>query len=302
MDATRTRAVLAAASLTLLALAGCSSGGGADGGGSDQGDSGQVGGDDGGVEEAAGDVDTPMSPIDGERREVIITADASVLVDDPREAAVELAALAAASGGHVESRQEHAGTGEHDPGWASLVLRIPSEELTGMIDDLADVGEVQSVSQSEEDVTSIAVDLDARIAALETSTDRLLEIMAGAETTEDLLATEKTLSERQADLESLQSQRAALSDRVAMSTLTVSLDSVPPSPAAARGGFLGGLESGWNALVSFVGSALVVLGALLPWLVAIGVPALLTVVFLRRRQRTPAATTGPSAAAPPDGA
>jgi len=288
MDATCTRAVLAAASLTVLTLAGCSSGGGADGGGSDPADSSHVSGDDSGVEaEASGAADAPMSPADGERREVIITAEASVLVDDPRDAAVELTSLAAASGGHVESRQEHAGTGEQDPGWASLVLRIPADGLTGMIEDLADVGEVQSVSQSEEDVTSIAVDLDARISALETSTERLLAIMAGAETTGDLLATEKTLSERQADLESLQSQRAALGDRVAMSTLTVSLDSVPPSPAAARGGFVGGLESGWNALVSFVGSALVVIGALLPWLVAVGVPALIVIVILRRR-RAPA--------------
>lgn len=291
MDATRTRLAIAAATLTLLALAGCSSSGA---GGSADADyaAGDGGGDS--AEGVGADTEVPMSPADVTERQVIITANAAVLVDDPRAGAVEVAALAAATGGHVESREEYAGTGEHDPGFASLVLRIPSAELTGVIEDLADVGEVQSVSQSEEDVTSTVVDLDARIAALETSTDRLLEIMANADDTSDLLATEKTLSERQADLESLQSQRDALANRVAMSTLTVELDSVPPTPAEARGGFVGGLESGWNALVSFVSSALVVIGALLPWIVALGVPALIVLVIVRRR-RTPSVEAPPAA-------
>lgn len=283
MNATRTRLAIAATTLTLLALAGCSSSG-TGAGGSDAAD---VGYDNGGsVADGDGaESEVPLSPTGVTERQVIITASAAVLVDDPRAGAVEVAALADATGGHVESREEYAGTGEHDPGFASLVLRIPSAELTGVIEDLADVGEVQSVSQSEEDVTSTVVDLDARIAALETSTERLLEIMANADDTSDLLATEKTLSERQADLEALQSQRDALANRVAMSTLTVSLDSVPPTPAQARGGFLGGLESGWQALVSFVGSALVVIGALIPWVVALGVPALIVLTILRRRRR-----------------
>lgn len=281
MDASRTRIALAAAALTLLTLTGCSSGSGGDaaagGGGAD------VSYEDGAVAESAGGP-VPLAPADATERQVIVTATAGVLVENPREAAAEVAELAAAAGGHVEAREEHAGGGEHDPGWASLVLRVPSDELTATIERLAEVGEVQSITQSEEDVTGTIVDLDARIAALQTSTERLLEIMASAEDTSDLLATEKTLSERQADLEALQSQRDALANRVAMSTLTVSLDVVPPSPAAARGGFLGGLESGWNALVSFVQNALVVIGALLPWLVAIGVPALIVVAILRRRR------------------
>ncbi|WP_420111193.1 DUF4349 domain-containing protein [Pseudactinotalea sp.] len=281
MDTTRTRLAIAAAALTLLALAGCSSSGA---GGSADADyaAGDGGGDS--AEGAGADTKVPMSPADVTERQVIITANAAVLLDDPRAGAVEVAALAAATGGHVESREEYAGTGEQDPGFASLVLRIPSTELTGVIEDLADVGDVQSVSQSEEDVTSTVVDLDARIAALETSTERLLAIMANADDTSDLLATEKTLSERQADLEALQSQRDALANRVAMSTLTVSLESVPPTSAQARGGFIGGLESGWNALVSFISTALVVIGALLPWIVALGVPAAIVLGIVRRRR------------------
>ena len=298
MALTRTR-TLTVTALTLLAIAGCSSsgdfgGGSADDAGGADSEAGYVDGD----AATGADTEVPMSPSGESQRQVIVTAHASVLTDDPRSGAAEVATLASASGGYVESREEYAGTGEYDPAFASIVLRVPAEDLTGLLEDLEGVGEVQSISQSEEDVTSTVVDLDARIAALETSTERLLEIMASADDTSDLLATEETLSERQADLEALQSQRDALANRVAMSTLTVTLESVPPTPAQARGGFVGGLESGWNALVSFVTGALVVIGALLPWVVVLGVPALIVLTILRRR-RSAATPSAVEPEAPP---
>jgi hypothetical protein len=57
------------------------------------------------------------------------------------------------------------------------------------------------------------------------------------------------LTTRQAELDSLVAQRAALSDLVALSTLNVTVD--PRSEAAVwtPPGFVSGLESGWNVHV-----------------------------------------------------
>lgn len=286
---TRTRLALAA--LALVALAGCSSAGG----GGDSAADGGAAEENAGIEadaSAAGS-DVGMDTTGTQQRQVIVTAQATVQVDDPSASADDVVLLVESVGGHVEGREEQRGNDDY-PGHAWLVLRVPAEELSGVIDDLETVGDVLSVSQSEDDVTGTVQDLDARIAALETSTQRLLEIMAEADDTTDLLAIEKQLSERQADLEALQTQRDALGDQVALSTLTVTLDAEPVTPVVARGGFVGGLESGWNALVSFVGMLLVALGALLPWVVALGLPALALMVVLRRR-RKPA----PAQAAPP---
>lgn len=281
---------MALAALGVAALAGCSAAGGG----------GDSAADGGGAEENA--VDADAAPVDSDvamdttltqQRQVIVTAEATVQVDDPAAAADDVVLLVEGAGGHVEGREEQTATDDY-PGHAWLVLRVPADELSGVIDDLESVGAVLSVSQSEEDVTGTVQDLDARIAALETSTQRLLEIMAEADDTSDLLAIEKQLSERQADLEALQTQRDALGDRVALSTLTVSLDAEPATPVAARGGFVGGLESGWNALVTFVGMLLVALGALLPWAIALGVPTVIAlVVITRRRRRTVASATEP---------
>lgn len=284
-----TRGRLTLATLLLLALAGCSSSGVGTGGAEDDGAVNA-----GSAAESEVDAEVAMDTTVAEQRQVIVTADASVQVEDPAAAADQVAALAEAVGGRVEGREEYAG-GEDFSGSATLVLRIPADELSGVLEDLDDIGTVVSVTQSEQDVTGTVVDLDARIAALETSTDRLLEIMATAEDTGDLLATETQLSERQAELEALQAQRDALADQVALSTLTVSLNTEPVTAVAARGGFLGGLESGWNALVSFVGALLVALGALLPWLVALGGPALIVLLVLRKRRRRAAPTPTPVA-------
>lgn len=278
----RTRRGLLVAVLALVALVGCSSGAG---------DSDSADGAGGGMasEVDAGGADVAMDTTGTDQREVIVTASAAVVVDDPSTAADAVAGLAAAAGGRVEGRDEQAGGGEDgEPGWATLVLRVPADDLSSVLADLDDIGTVSSVSQSEEDVTGTVVDLDARIEALQTSTARLLKIMSDADDTGDLLAVETQLSERQAELEALQSQRDALGDQVAMATLTVSLDAAPIAAAEARGGFLGGLESGWNALLSFVGGLLVAVGALLPWVVALGVPAL-AVLAVARRRRPPAA-------------
>jgi hypothetical protein len=133
------------------------------------------------------------------------------------------------------------------------------------------------------DVTGTAQDLDARIAALRTSTDRLRELMADADRTSDLIEIEAELSTRQAELDSRVSERNRLSDEVAMSTLHVEIVAEGSPAAQARpGGFLGGLSAGWSALVNTFNVVVLVLGAITPWLALAGV-VLLVVVGVRRQ-------------------
>ncbi len=267
---------------TAAVLVGCSSGGNA---GSDA----AVGYDSGGAEMArdgaAQEAGAPVDVADADRQ-VITTANATVEVKDPATAADDLAARVTDLGGWVDGRHAWAGDGTTNaPPSASLTLRVPSEELTGVIEGLDELGTVLEVSQTSDDVTRQVVDLDARIEALEVSTERLRGIMAEATDSADLLEAEKALSERQGELESLLSQRDHLADQVAMSTLSVELRSAAAPGQVDPGGFGGGLLAGWNALLSFVGSLLVVAGALLPWLVVIGVPVLVVLLVVRRRRR-----------------
>ena len=180
-----------------------------------------------------------------EVREVVTTGSLTVVVDDPGAATEEIIEVVEGAGGRVDSRSETAATKNRDAS-ARLTVRIPAGELTDTINEMDTIGETRNVSLNSDDVTQYGRDLDARISALEASTDRLVELMADADSSEALIAAESALSERQADLEALRSEREYLSDQVAMSTLEVSLVTEPAAEFEA-GGFLGGIKSGWNS-------------------------------------------------------
>lgn len=225
--------------------------------------------------------------------DIVVTGSISMTVDDPSAAADKFAEATTAAGGRVESRAEYTNTGYPS---ASLTLRIPTDEVDAVLADVDDLGVVNSKNISTDDVTAQRVDLDARIEALQTSVDRLLELMSRAANTEDLLAAESQLTQRQAELDSLNAQRTALGDQIAYATISVDLSSTPP--VIAQGGFLGAIEDGWNALVNFGGGLARMVGFLLPWIpvfLLIGVG----VVFLRRTWRRRPRKPKQSPPAPP---
>lgn len=226
-----------------------------------------------------------------EGRQVITTGYMTVTVEKPSEAADDAARIVEAVGGHVDSRSEVAPS-ENDAGRAELTLRIPSEKLTATLDKLEALGEVEETNIAKQDVTSIAQDLDARITSLETSVDRLLGLMAQATTTADLITIESALSERQASLESLQSQRRSLADQVDLSTVTLYLGSEKDAPIDEPFNFWTGLQAGWDALVAFGSFLLVALGVILPWLILPAIVALVVVLIVRNRRRRAVAAPG----------
>jgi hypothetical protein len=267
---------VAGLALALVLLVGCSGPGSS----SSSADSG------GGVGAAVAPGGAPKAPDSDADRQVVTTATASVAVKDPAAGAQRVSELVEAVGGRVDERSEQAASGESGGrGAADLVVRVPADALTGLLANLGQVGDVANVSVSRSDVTAKTVDLDARISALQTSVTRLQGLMDGAASTADLLTAEKALSGRQADLESLQSQRALLADQVELSTLTVHLAPFGVAPPGGRDGFLDALGTGWRSMVSVLHGALIVLGILLPWLVVAALATAAVLVSLRAVRR-----------------
>jgi hypothetical protein len=221
-------------------------------------------------------------------RQVITNGDVSITVDQPVAAADRAVRLVETAGGRVDGRVEHAPV-DGDGGSAQLTLRIPSARLTTVLGQLGTLGTVESLSITKQDVTSASQDLDARITALQASVDRLIQLLSKATTTADLITIESALSDRQSNLESLQSEKRYLVDQVDLATVTLALGSPATAPARVPDTFLGGLAAGWNALVGFFAGAVVVVGVLLPWLALLAViaGAVLLAVRLIRRRRSP---------------
>jgi hypothetical protein len=197
--------------------------------------------------------------------DVITTGYLSMSVDEPSAVADQITAVVVASGGRVASRSDYSPVDYGQPS-AYLDVRIPSSDLDATVASITDLGEVQEISVNTVDVSLQKVDLDARIEVLEAALERLTTLLVSAETTADLITIESALAERQAELDSLQSQRDYLSDQTLFATLSINLitpvDATPSDPD----GFLDGLMRGWESVLAFFAGTVVWAGILLPWI------------------------------------
>lgn len=281
--------------VAVLLVAGCSGGGAADSGAvestSQKDSNGAYSDMDGAAADESMDLAEPS---------FVTSGSVSMVVDDPAETAAEAARLVEAAGGHVQERVEQGGA-DDDAASAYLVVRIPSDEVSGTLEELKQLGDVQDTSLVSTEVTDQVEDLEARIRALEISIGRLEELLTAAGSISEIVEAEQILTERQSELEVLLSQQASLADEVAMSTFRLDIWSEGAEPEEPATGFWAGLTSGWAALVSTVNGLLQGLGALLPWLVVAGIIAWIVLVVRRALSRRRAATAPPSAPSSPGG-
>jgi hypothetical protein len=220
-------------------------------------------------------------------RSLIFTGTVTIQVSDVGRAASDVSTIATTAGGFVGGDER---TSDKDRARARLILRVPSARFTGAVDGISKLGRDgrdSSRQLSTQDVSDQVTDLDARIATGQASVDRVRDLLARAQNLGEIVSLESELSRREADLESLKSRKRKLDDQTTLSTITAVL--LGPQAAGGAGGpetgFLAGLKAGWHALTASMGVLLTVLGALLPWLVGLGLPALAVRWTLRRIRR-----------------
>jgi hypothetical protein len=221
-----------------------------------------------------------------DNRSVIITGEMYITVEDPIVAADRAAGIVKNAGGRIDARNETA-PDEDYRGSAALTLRIPSDDLDAVVDDLRELGTVDRFSTDSYDVTNEVTDLEAKISTLRASTARIEGLLLEAKDISDIITLENELDGRQAELESLEAQQRGLTDQVSMSTIELSLTTEPVvivEDDESPENFWEGLVSGWDALVGFLSGAAIVLGVMLPWLALIALIILAVVVALRARK------------------
>ena len=235
-----------------------------------------------------------VSPVDStpSDRRIVQNGSLAITADDPIAAADNAVATIEDAGGRIDSRAENPRTETSGPPSADLVARIPSTTLTTTLDALSELGDVERLQLSETDVTAQGSDLDARISALTASADRLTTLLSTAANTDDLLAIETTLSQRQSDLDSLTAQSRDLADQVAYATVSVSFGSLEVAPVDTPDTFASGFAAGFDALTGFGAALLVAAGIALPWAVVLAVLVGVVLLVLRRRANRSTAADG----------
>ena len=214
-------------------------------------------------------------------------------------------AIAIGAGGEVDADDRSSGPDAA----ATLVLRVPPDQLTATLTQLSKLGVEKSRRLSTQDVTSKVADVNSRVASAQGAIARLRVLYQRARRIADVINIESELAQRESDLESLQAQQRALAAETSTAAITLTLTS-PPKVAKKppvhhpnrheQGGFLGGLHDGWHAFVTGAKALATFVGAVLPFAVLLLVLGLAARLLWPRIRPTrgPAPPPAPSAPSP----
>jgi hypothetical protein len=219
-----------------------------------------------------------------DQRSIVYTGTVTVEPDDVNQAADAAIAAARTAGGNVSGDNRNS-TG--DRAEATVTLRVPSEKFGEVMTALGRLGKERHREVKTEDVTEQVVDVQSRIATAQASVDRVRALLARATTLGEIVSLESEVAKREAELESLKARLNKLASLSALSTITAVFTRNGPVKAEEpdEAGFVAGLKGGWNSFTASLNVLLTVLGALLPWFLALGLPVLVLVTVLRRTTR-----------------
>lgn len=174
---------------------------------------------------------------------------------------------------------------------ATLTLRIPAQGLDGFLADLEAVGRITERYETTDDYTTQYSDTALRLQTQQDKMTRLQELMAQAETVEDLLQIEREIADTRYQIDSLESSLRGIDRQVDYATVSVYLEEQQPIDTAATQNLtLGeriryGLEATFSWLGRFFTNMLVFLAAAAPVLVPL-ILIYLVIRVVRRRKHT----------------
>lgn len=230
-----------------------------------------------------------------EQRQVIRTGSIELTVRDTRETVREVREIVEEGEGIVGSSSVYEiREGQYG---ANMTLRIPEKNFDRILEQIQALGKAPSVQTSLDDVTMEYIDLQSRLDNQVAQEKRLVEILEMAESVEEVLEVERELYRVRGEIESMTATLTHLKDRIAYSTLYLTLrdESIPTetiSPGAFENigeRFMHTLIGSINFLLSATSFFVLAFAALLPVLIIIFLLVLLLRYLLRRSARRKAA-------------
>jgi len=182
----------------------------------------------------------------------------------------EAHAVANSFGGFVVESFASQGSGKRIAE-GSLVFRIPAESYDSALSRLRELGRVESLEESGQDVSKEFVDLNARIRQLRAVEAQLLELLQRADDVPAALAVQNQLSQVQLDLEQARGRLQYLDNRVAFATISMSMHELSVV-APQDGGFK--IVDAWatagSAFLTVVGWLFIGIAVAAPVLILLG--------------------------------
>ena len=231
------------------------------------------------------------SETDTESRKIIKTVHETVTTENYDDFITALKAAVTAANGYVSSSAYNGSKESTAARSATFEIRIPAEGLDGFTGEVGELGTVTSYKETQDDISVAYVDVQSRIAVLKAEETALLEILANATYTSEMLEIRAHLEDVMSELASLEAQMRVYNDRIAYSTVHLSVYEVEREVEPVKENFftkLGAafLESLDGTLRFLEKLALFFLGGA-PYFVLLGVISLLVFlpIYLPKRRR-----------------
>lgn len=210
------------------------------------------------------------------------TADLDTILSD-------LDAQLAQLGGYVQNKSVQNGR-SNNRRYATLTLRIPADKVDQLVDHVEDSTNILSSSEKTEDVTLKYSATESRIKALETQEARLLELLAEADSLNDLLTLESKLTAVRQELETVKSQLKLYDSLIDYGTINLTITEVkeytpveveePTAWERIGTGFVNSLKGVWHILTELF----IFLIVALPYLAIPAAIVVIVIVIHKKRQ------------------
>ena len=129
-------------------------------------------------------------------------------------------------GGYIEN-SEISGTGsEYNNRWASLTIRVPSDQLEAFLETASENTNVTYQSENTQDVTLSYVDLKSHIESLRIEQESLTKMLEKATDLDDIFSIQSELTEVRYQIESYESQLRVMENQVSYSTVNLDITEV----------------------------------------------------------------------------
>ena len=163
-----------------------------------------------------------------ENRKLIQTVNMNVETENLDGVLAQVDTRVAELGGYIEVSNVQNGSayGGKRYRYANITVRIPANDLDSFVNKVGEITNIVCSKKTVEDITLSYVATESRMKALQTEETRLLELLAKAETMDDLLAVESRLTDVRTELEQVTSALRVFDNQVNYATVRLDITEV----------------------------------------------------------------------------
>lgn len=218
-------------------------------------------------------VDTTEIP---DSRKLIRNVDLSFETTDFDAFVQDIQSKTIALGGYIESSDVSGNAYTDRRRSAYFTLRIPKPQVDSFLSFAEGEANLTRKYEYTQDITLQYHDTESRKKALQAEYDRLLELMAKAESVDAVIAIEQRLSEIRYQLDSFESDLRRYDNQVDYSTVTVDVSETTVLTASENSGFWSRVQANLESNLEDLGDAVT---SFLIWFLA-SIPVLLVLAIL----------------------